>query len=193
MNGLADIEIVAGMPQGVGHAFAKADIVYTKEQVAAAIDRMAVAITVALQDQNPIILSIMQGGLYLTGQLMQRMVFPLQQGYVDVSRSPDTEQGGDLIWRGAEHPPLQNRSVLLIDDFLGEGITLANAKKWALEAGAGKVAIAVLADKNIAHVEIKADYLGLNCPDKLLFGCGMDIQGYGRNLPSIYAFPSSKK
>jgi|TARA_B110000971_G_C19982634_1_gene488081 hypoxanthine phosphoribosyltransferase len=191
MNGLADIELVSGMPSGVGHAFAKAEIVFTKEQVTAAIDRLAVAITIALQDKNPVMLSVMQGGLYLTGQLMQRVIFPLQQGYVDVNRYQDSEQGGEITWQGAEHPPLQGRSVLLIDDVLNEGITLAYLKKWAFECGAKKVAIAVLADKNCSITDIQADYPVLACPNKFLFGCGMDVKGYGRNLPSIYALPSS--
>ncbi len=191
MTGLTDIELVPGMPSGVGHAFAKAEVVFTKEQVTAAVDRLAVAITITLQDKNPVILSVMQGGLYLTGQLMQRMVFPLQQGYVDVNRYQDSDQGGEITWQGAEHPPLQGRTVLLIDDVLSEGITLAYLKKWALASGAKNVAIAVLADKNCAKTDVEVDYPVLGCPNKFLFGCGMDVKGYGRNLPSIYALPSS--
>ena len=189
MNGLQDIELVRGMPSGVGHAFARAQVVHSQTQVAAAVDRLAVEITVALQDKNPIILSVMQGGLYLTGQLLQRMVFPLQQGYVDVSRHRDADQSGELIWQGAQHPPLQSRVVLLVDDLVGEGTTLTYLKKWLLEAGARKVLVAVLADKNCAIREFPIDYAGLSCPEGGLFGCGMDIHGYGRNLPSIYALP----
>ncbi len=189
MNDLTDIGLPRGMPAGVGHAFAKAEVVFSNAQVAAAIDRMAVAITIAQQDKNPIIVSVMQGGLYLAGQLMQRMVFPLQQGYVDVSRYRDAEQNGQLILHAAQHPPLQGRAVLLIDDVLAEGVTLAYLKNWALESGADKVSIAVLAEKNSAITDVQADYSALSCPNRPLFGCGMDVQGYGRNLPAIYALP----
>jgi hypoxanthine phosphoribosyltransferase len=188
MNGLENIQILSGMPRGVGHAFAKAEVVFTQAQVAAAIDRLAVAMTVSLQDQNPICLSVMQGGLYLSGQLMQRMVFPLQQGYVDVSRYREATQGGDLRWQGAEHPPLADRTVVLIDDVLDEGHTMAYLQQWAVQAGAKKVFIAVLADKNKSSVS--ADYSALACPDRFLFGCGMDIHGYGRNLSTLYALPN---
>ena len=189
MNDLIEIELPRGVPAGVGHAFANAKVVYNKKQVASAVDRMAVAITIAQQDQNPIIVSVMQGGLYLTGQLMQRMVFPSQQGYVHVGRNRDLEQNGELIWQGAQHPHLQGRTVLLIDDVLAGGITLARLKNWALESGAVRVAIAVLANKSCNTADIEADYFGLNCPNSHLFGCGMDVQGYGRNLSSIYALP----
>ena len=189
MNDLIEIELPRGVPAGVGHAFANAKVVYNKKQVASAVDRMAVAITIAQQDQNPIIVSVMQGGLYLTGQLMQRMVFPSQQGYVHVGRNRDLEQNGELIWQGAQHPHLQGRTVLLIDGALAEGNTLARLKKWALESGAVRVAIAVLANKSCNTTDIQADYFGLNCPNSHLFGCGMDVQGYGRNLTSIYELP----
>ena len=69
-----------GVPDEVSRGFSKAELLHSADEVSSAIDRMAVAITATLQDQNPVVLSVLQGGLYLTGQLMARLVMPLQPG-----------------------------------------------------------------------------------------------------------------
>jgi hypoxanthine phosphoribosyltransferase len=83
---------------------------------------------------------------------------------------------------------LQDRSILLLDDILDEGHTLAAAKARLLELGASEVKIAVLADKLIGRGKpIAADFVGLYLPDRYVFGMGMDAYGLWRNLPAIYA------
>ena len=78
--------------------------------------------------------------------------------------------------------------MLLLDDILDEGHTLAAAKAKLLEMGAAEVQIAVLADKDLGHGKpAHADYVGLTVPNLYVFGMGMDVYGMWRNLPAIYA------
>ena len=85
--------------------------------------------------------------------------------------------------------PLQGRRVLLVDDILDEGHTLKAVKHWCEDQGATDVRIAVLATKDHdRRVEgIEADYIGVEVPDRYVFGYGMDFHEQGRNLPAIYA------
>ena len=78
--------------------------------------------------------------------------------------------------------------VLFVDDVLDEGVTLNHLKSWAFSEGAREVRTVVLSRKLVDNQEHAADYVGLESPNKFLFGCGMDLYGYGRNLPSIYGF-----
>ena len=175
------------LPKGLSAGFSQADCVVEPSLVDHALDQLAVQMTVALQAHNPVLLSVLHGGLYFTGQLMRRVVFPLQQGYVHVSRYRDETEGGELQWHGYSFPPLAGRTVILVDDVLDRGITLAALQEWALQQNAAEVYLSVLVDKGIQPRPVDADFVALECPDRFLFGCGMDLQGYGRNLPGIYA------
>jgi hypoxanthine phosphoribosyltransferase len=80
------------------------------------------------------------------------------------------------------------RHVLVLDDILDEGETLAAIRDKLLEMGAARVWSAVLTDKNNGlDKPIQADFVGLDVPNRYVFGCGMDAYGLWRNLPAIYA------
>lgn len=177
------------VPLSVQRAYSRAQLEVSATQVDAAVDQIAVRITVALQDQNPVLLTVLQGGLVFSGMLMRRLVFPLEQGYVHVGRYGQQTSGQALNWHGHQHPELAGRCVLIVDDILDEGITLNALLAWAREEGAADVRVAVLVEKQVPRqTTIDATrYVALECSDRFLIGCGMDFQGYGRNLPGIYA------
>jgi hypoxanthine phosphoribosyltransferase len=78
--------------------------------------------------------------------------------------------------------------VLLLDDILDEGITLLAIKEKCLALGAKAVLSAVLVEKVLDHSKpMVADFVGLEVPNRYVFGCGMDAYGWWRNLPAIYA------
>jgi hypoxanthine phosphoribosyltransferase len=77
------------------------DILFTAEQVSAAVDRMAEEITAKLGETYPLVLSVMGGAVVFTGQLLPRLNFPLDFDYVHVSRYGDKTHGGELVWKQA--------------------------------------------------------------------------------------------
>jgi len=83
---------------------------------------------------------------------------------------------------------LTDRTVLIIDDILDEGITLSTIYDYCIAQGARAVYSAVLIDKKIGRDKpIQADFVGLETENRYLFGYGMDCKGYGRNAAGIYA------
>lgn len=165
-----------------------ADEIYSATEVSAAIRHLAQAISAALGDADPLVLSVMGGAVFFTGQLLPLLPFPLDFDYVQASRYCNQIQGQDIHWRVAPGDNVRGRTVLLLDDILDEGITLAAVRDKCLEAGAARVLVAVLTEKDLAHAKpIKADFVGLTVPDRYVFGCGMDVHGRWRNLPAIYA------
>ncbi|WP_027849664.1 hypoxanthine-guanine phosphoribosyltransferase [Marinospirillum minutulum] len=167
-----------------------ADCLATEEEVAAAFDKMAKAITLRLKDKLPVVYCVMNGGMFTTSELLKRLDFPLEVDYLHATRYRRKTEAGDLHWRVEPEVAMKGRSVLVIDDILDEGATLAAILDHCRTQGAKEVTCAVLVDKkhNRKAVEgFSADFTGLEVEDRYLFGCGMDYQGYLRNLPAIYA------
>ena len=168
---------------------AKAEQLYTEREISDTIDEMAAEINQQLQDKLPICLTVMNGGLIPAGQLLPRMNFPLEIDYIHATRYKKATTGGDLDWIKYPSINLENRTILVIDDILDEGLTLQAIIKYCLEAGAKEVFTAVLVEKELeqrAGLQ-KADFTGLIVPNRYVFGYGMDYQGQLRYVPGIYA------
>ncbi|UOG91470.1 MAG: hypoxanthine-guanine phosphoribosyltransferase [Candidatus Thiothrix sulfatifontis] len=171
-------------------AMAEADLLYSAEDIALTLDKMAAEITAKLADKNPLVLCVMTGGVILTGHLLTRLAFPLEQDYLHATRYRGATSGSKTItWLHKPDTSLEERHVLLVDDILDEGYTLREITQWCREQGAASVHVAVLADKQHARrVDgVRRDFSALELPDRYVFGFGMDYKEYWRNANGIYA------
>ena len=174
----------------VRRAREEADCLADAATVEAALDRMAAEITARLADANPLVYAVMNGGLILAGRILPRLPFPLEVASLHASRYGHAIQGTLLDWRVRPTQDLRGRTVLVLDDILDEGHTLKAIIEHLKEEGAAEVLSAVLVHKlhdRKATPGMRADFSGLDIPDRFLFGCGMDYKGYWRNAPGIYA------
>jgi hypoxanthine phosphoribosyltransferase len=179
------------MNQTPQNLLANSDEIYSAADVSVAINKLALDITEALSESNPIVMSVMGGAVVFTGQLLPKLNFPLAFDYVQANRYHGTS-GQDLVWRVEPSDKVKGRVVLLLDDILDEGITLAEIKAKCLAMGAKQVLVAVLSEKILDQDKpIRADFVGLELPNRYVFGCGMDAYGWWRNLPSIRAIKDS--
>lgn len=181
------------MPSNLEHiqqVMAEADILFTEQEVEAAIDRVAQQINQQLFYSNPIVFCVMNGGLIFSGKLLTKLTFPLEQSYLHASRYRNETSGGELFWKAKPEVSFMDREVLIIDDILDEGHTLSAIIDFCKRSGASKVHTAVLMDKKHdrkARPDLKADFVGLYCEDRYIFGYGMDYKRYWRNAAAIYA------
>lgn len=175
-------------PEQARRALDQAEPVCDAAAVDRAIRRMATEITGALAGCNPLVLVVMHGGIYLAGQILPLLGFPLDLDYLHVSRYGEATQGGELHWKAEPTQSVKGRAVLVLDDILDAGHTLAAVRERLLENGAQSVHCAVLTEKETGKPKpLAPDFVGLKIPDRYVFGCGMDISGAWRNLPAIYA------
>jgi hypoxanthine phosphoribosyltransferase len=175
-------------PDEVRKVWEEADCLYTEQEVEAQLDRMAREITADHAERNPVMMCIMTGALIPAGHLLTRLAFPLQIDYIHATRYGQATRGGELTWQTRPSMALKGRDIIIIDDILDEGITLAAIVDYCREQGAGNVSTAVLVEKQHARKNgIEADYVGLQIEDRYVFGYGMDYQGYIRNAAGIYA------
>lgn len=166
----------------------QADCLYPAEAVESALDNMARRIADDLADSDPLLVCIMTGGVVPFGKLLPRLSFPLQIDYVHATRYGRNLTGGQLQWLVGPRQDPRGRAVLLIDDILDEGATLAGIERRYRAEGARTVRKAVLVVKRRKRThDVHVDYEGLSVPDRYVFGYGMDYKGYLRNAPGIYA------
>ena len=166
----------------------EADLIHPKVDVDAAITRLAGEVSVAMRVQAPLVLTVMNGGLYFAGQILPQLAFPLESEYVQASRYGGETVGREVSWIAEPTVRVKGRVVLLLDDILDEGHTLAVIRERCLALGAQDVKVAVLVEKVLPHQKpIGADFVGLRVPNRYVFGCGMDVYGWWRNLPEIRA------
>ena len=153
-----------------------------------AVERMAEEISKEMGDLMPLVLPVMGGAVVFTGQLLPLLRFPLDFDYVHVSRYGDKLHGGNFDWKRMPQQDVKNRHILLLDDILDEGHTMAALHEKIMSLGAASCRSAVFANKLLDKKKpIYADFVGIDVPDRYVFGYGMDVSGAWRNLAEIYA------
>lgn len=172
-----------------------AEQLFSAEECQAALHRIAHDITRDLGHQYPLLLSVMGGAVVFTGQLLPLLRFPLDFDYIHVSRYGDKLAGGDFHWkRMLDVEQIRGRHIVVLDDILDEGHTMHAIQTRLLDMGALSCKAAVFANKLINQDKpTKADYVGLNVPNRYVFGYGMDAAGCWRNLGEIYALKTIEK
>lgn len=173
-----------------------AECLYSFSEINEALDRMAKEITNKLQDKNPLILCVMTGALITTGHLVTRLHFPLEMDYIHATRYRGSTRGGDLHWLVEPRHSLKSRTVIVVDDIMDGGLTLAAIIDYCKQAEASEVYTAVMVSKNRKRepgVQFEPDFVGVKTEDKYLFGFGLDYEEYLRNVPGIYAVNSVTK
>jgi hypoxanthine phosphoribosyltransferase len=168
----------------------KAECLYSLTEINEALDRMAKEITLELKDSNPILLCVMTGALIPVGHLVTRMHFPLEIGYIHVTRYRGTNRGGDLHWLVEPRQDLKDRTILIVDDIMDGGLTLSAIIDYCNQAKCKAAYTAVMVSKKRKRepgVNFEPDFVGVETEDKYLFGFGLDYEEYLRNVPGIYA------
>ena len=168
------------------------DPVASTQEVEAAVQRLASEIQQRLSAAYPLVLAVMGGAVVFAGQILPRLRFPLDFDYIHASRYGAATRGAQVEWRVIPSAAVKDRDVLVLDDILDGGDTMAAIRERLLAAGARSFHCAVLVEKELGRSKpITADFVGLRVADRFVFGCGMDAKGLWRNLPEIRAMKGS--
>ncbi len=180
------------MARDIAWALANSEPVHDQATLERAIAAMAQPICDDFMGGVPLFLTVMHGGLPFAARLAMEIGargLDLEFDYLHATRYRGATSGGELTWKHRPATPLAGRRVLLADDILDEGHTLDAIVRWCRAEGAAEVRIAALAVKRHDRCVpgVRADYSGVEVPDRYVFGYGMDFQNQGRNLPAIHA------
>jgi hypoxanthine phosphoribosyltransferase len=170
------------------HYLEQAELIHNEQAVNQAISTIAEQINRDYADEPPIVLCVMGGAVFFTGQLLPKLTFSLELDYVQATRYHGETEGKSLKWIVMPKESIKNRNILILDDILDEGVTLKAIIDQCKLLGAKVTKSAVLVEKQLNKSKsTHADYVGLIVPNRYVFGCGMDVYGWWRNLPAIYA------
>ena len=162
-------------------------LLFSREEVSAAVQKMADEIN-AYYDGKPLILiSVLTGGIIPAAWLATRLKMPVQMDFVHATRYRGGLYGAELEYRVPPRLDLEGKNVLIVDDIFDEGNTLAAIKGSVEKRKAGSVKMASLVRK-IHDRGLTRDYvefIGLDVPDVYVFGCGMDVYEEWRHLDEI--------
>ncbi len=172
-----------------------AKLLFSADEVDAAIDRLAVVLALELWEADPILVCVMNGGLPFTGDLLRRFHFPLELDYVHATRYPtapgaEGAVGGEVRFERDLQREVAGRTVVLLDDVLDAGITMAATQQRLSGLGPERLITAVMVHKDVADAKATADHAAIEAPDEFLVGRGMDCNGAFRQLSAIYSLPA---
>lgn len=162
-------------------------ILLGEREIHAGIERVAREITGAYGSEEPTLVSVLGGSVVFVADLIRLLPIPLRLGFVQARSYGKGTQPGSLEL-GALPPEedLFGRRVLLVDDILDSGRTLAAIRGELLARGALEVRTCVLLDKRARRaVELEADHVGFEVEDHFVVGFGLDFAGRYRNLPYL--------
>lgn len=167
----------------------QAELVFDTETIEEAIGQLALRLRERLQGTDPLVLCVMQGGLMFTAALMPQLPLGAEFDYIHATRYRDSTRGHALEWLAYPKKPLENRLVLILDDILDEGHTLAAIERYCRDQGASDVVSAVLLQKKHERLAdgVACEFVALEVEDRYVFGYGMDYKGKLRHLDKIYA------
>jgi len=177
---------------------ANAEEIVSADKVQAAVRNVAEVLNQRFDNdatgEFPLVLGVMGGAVVFTGNLLPQLTFPLEFDYIHVTRYGDLDRGGEVVWKVIPRQDVTGRTIIIVDDILDEGETLAHVKQRLLDMGAAEVILAVFADKELSKVKpVYADIVGLTVPNQFVVGFGMDAHGYWRNLPGLWVIRDADK
>ena len=160
---------------------------YDAQTIRRRVEELAADISRAYAGQELTAVIIMNGGFFFAADLLRHVNLPVRIDALPAGSYLHHASTGQLTMRGSLKLEVKGRHILLIDDILDTGFTLAELQKMILADGAASCRTCVLIDKELPpeRKKAKADWYGFRAPAEYLVGYGMDSDELYRNLPDI--------
>jgi hypoxanthine phosphoribosyltransferase len=151
------------------------------------LDQIAAQISADYRDRELTVIAVLNGSLVFMADLMRRIPLPLRLDCLSVaSYHGKTETTGEVIFNQIATPDVKDRHVLILDDILDSGHTLAAIREKLQTANPRSIRVCVLLSKKKQRArEVDANYLGFEIEDEFVVGYGLDYDERYRNLPYI--------
>ena len=163
------------------------EILVTAEQLDQRLNEMAAQIDADYQGKEILIVGVLRGAVMVMADLSRKLHTPLEMDWMAVSSygSGTKSSGVVRILKDLDHD-VNGRDVLIVEDIIDSGLTLAWLKTNLEARGAKSVKIATALRKpEAAKVDVEVSYVGFDIPDEFVVGYGLDYAEKYRNLPFV--------
>lgn len=159
----------------------------SREEINAAVSRLASEITRDYQDKNPLVIGILKGSFIFLADLVRKLDFPLEIDFVRLSSyGAGQESAGKIEVKNDIGADVTDRHVLVVEDIVDTGLTVAFFMGYLREKHPASLRLCALTDKpSRRKTRVDFDYLGFTVPDEFMVGYGLDCAEKYRNLPDI--------
>ena len=166
----------------------KLSVLFTKDEIAATVSRLAAEIRRDYLDKNPILIAVLKGSFMFLADLVRQLDFPLEIEFVRLSSyGRGTESSGKVRMAPGALSKIKGRHILVVEDIIDTGLTSAFLLDYLRRRKPASLKLCSLTDKaERRRVVVNIDYRGLAVPDKFIVGYGLDCDEKFRNLPDIY-------
>ncbi len=157
------------------------------EQIAARVRELGAEITRDYADRPLVLVCVLKGSFVFAADLARAIDLPVRIDFLGVrSYGVDTETSGVVQITQDLSRPIVGEHVLLVEDIVDTGLTIAHLINLLRTRGPGSVRVSALLHKPArARIEVKIDYLGFTIEDRFVVGFGLDFAERYRNLPYI--------
>lgn len=164
-----------------------ARVLFDEPTILRRLDEIAAEITRDYAERDLTVIAILNGSLMFMADLLRRIPLPLKLDCLSVaSYHGGIETSGELIFRQVAMPDIAGRHILILDDILDSGVTLAAVREKLNTAAPASVRVCVLLQKKKTRRRtVDADYVGFEIEDEFVVGYGLDYAERYRNLPYI--------
>lgn len=159
------------------------------EEIDRRIAELGMRISEFYGDDTPLVVAVLNGAMLFCADLVRQMHIAVELDALAVSSYANNCSTGELVFRGRMKNSCVNRRVLLVDDILDTGYTLARLKAFLLQEGAAEVSTCVMLDKRTSrHPQglAQADFAAFVVPERYIIGYGLDADERFRNLAGIW-------
>src|SRR6266513_1039056 len=162
-------------------------ILFHETTILSRLDQLAAQITQDYRDRELTVIAVLTGSLMFMADLLRRIPLPLKLDFLAVaSYHWKTQTTGEVIFKQVALPDVKGRHILILDDILDSGHTLAAIREKLETANPRSIRVCVLLSKKKQRArEVDADYLGFEIEDEFVVGYGLDYDERYRNLPCI--------
>lgn len=162
------------------------EVIVTEEQIQRRARELGMKITSDYEGKQPLLVGLLRGSVPFMADLIKAIDLDIQFDTMDVSSYEGTESVGDIRIVKDLDTSVRDLDIILVEDIVDTGKTLKTVKETLLHRGAKSVKICTLLNKTARRtVDIQADYIGFEVPDKFVVGYGMDFDQKYRCLPYI--------
>ena len=159
----------------------------SEEEIAFAIKTMAKQIEDDFLEETPIFLGVLNGSFMVLSDLMKNYNGLCEVSFVKMASYEGTKSTNQVKELIGLNQNLEGRTVIIVEDIIDTGNTIEELKTILKNQKVKHLKIATLFFKPDAYKkDIKLDYIGIRIPDKFIVGFGLDYDGLGRNLNSVY-------
>ncbi len=161
-------------------------ILFSEEEIRTKSMELASKINEDFQGKKPIVVGLLKGSVPFMAELMKHITLDIEIDFMDVSSYSGTESVGDVRINKDLDSSVRGIDVILVEDIVDTGKTLAKVRELMYQKGASNVKIVSLLDKPDRRlIDIQADYVGFEIPNEFVVGYGLDYDQKYRNLPYI--------